>query len=134
MVFITASTLFWNLSLSISLRLTSIISSITGIPVNKDVAMTGEVTLRGNVLQIGGLKEKLLAAHRAGIKKALIPMDNKKDLVEIPEVIKKSIEIVCVNTVDEVLKQALTKELKPIKWAEIDPSSNKQKTEITSRH
>ena len=113
---------------------TSIISSITGIPVNKDVAMTGEVTLRGNVLQIGGLKEKLLAAHRAGIKKALIPMDNKKDLVEIPEVIKKSIEIVCVNTVDEVLKQALTKELKPIKWAEIDPSSNKQKTEITSRH
>ena len=61
-------------------------------------------------------------------------MDNKKDLVEIPEVIKKSIEIVCVNTVDEVLKQALTKELKPIKWAEIDPSSNKQKTEITSRH
>ena len=113
---------------------TSIISSITGISVNKDVAMTGEVTLRGNVLQIGGLKEKLLAAHRAGIKKVLIPTDNKKDLVEIPDVIKKSIEIICVKSVDEVLKHALTKELKPIKWAEIDSSSNKEKSEITSRH
>ena len=102
---------------------TSIISSITGIPVNKDVAMTGEVTLRGNVLQIGGLKEKLLAAHRAGIKKVLIPMDNKKDLVEIPEVIKKSIEIVCVENVDEVLKQALTKELKPVEWVDIGQTS-----------
>ena len=74
--------------------------------------MTGEVTLRGNVLQIGGLKEKLLAAHRAGIKKVLIPMDNKKDLVEIPEVIRKSIEIICVDNVDEVLKHALTKRAK----------------------
>jgi len=115
---------------------TSIISSITGIPVNKNVAMTGEVTLRGNVLQIGGLKEKLLASHRAGIKKVLIPFDNKKDLVEIPETIKKNIEIVCVKTVDEVLKHALTKELKPIKWAEIDQASNKnkEKSEVTSAH
>tara|TARA_Y100001970_G_scaffold284617_1_gene402339 strand:+ start:1173 stop:3560 length:2388 start_codon:yes stop_codon:yes gene_type:complete len=115
---------------------TSIISSITGVPVNKNVAMTGEVTLRGNVLQIGGLKEKLLAAHRAGIKKVLIPADNQKDLVEIPEVIKKSIEIVSVKTVDEVLKYALIKELKPIKWAEIDQVSgkNKEKSEVTSAH
>ncbi len=115
---------------------TSIISSITGISVNKDVAMTGEVTLRGNVLQIGGLKEKLLAAHRAGIKKVLIPADNRKDLVEIPEVIRKSIDIISVKTVDEVLKHALTKELKPIKWAEIDQVSNKnkEKSEVTSTH
>ena len=112
---------------------TSIISSITGVPVSKDVAMTGEVTLKGNVLQIGGLKEKLLAAHRAGIKTALIPFENKKDLVEIPEVIKKSINIIPVNTVDEVLKHALTKTLKPVKWAEIDQASSK-KDEVTSRH
>ncbi len=115
---------------------TSIISSITGIPVNKDIAMTGEVTLRGNVLQIGGLKEKLLAAHRAGIKKVLIPADNEKDLVEIPETIRKSIEIISVKNVDEVLKLALTKELKPVKWAEIDQVSNKnkEKSEVTSTH
>ena len=113
---------------------TSIISSITGNPVNKDVAMTGEVTLTGNVLQIGGLKEKLLAAHRAGIKKVLIPTDNKKDLVEIPETIRKSITIVAVKSIDEVLKHALIKELKPIKWVEIDQSSNKDKTEATSTH
>ena len=115
---------------------TSIISSITGISVRKDIAMTGEVTLRGNVLQIGGLKEKLLAAHRAGIKKVLIPSDNQKDLVEIPETIRKGIEIISVKTVDEVLKHALTKELKPIKWAEIDQVSNKnkEKSEITSTH
>ena len=114
----------------------SIISSITGISVRKDIAMTGEVTLRGNVLQIGGLKEKLLAAHRAGIKKVLIPSDNQKDLVEIPETIRKGIEIISVKTVDEVLKHALTKELKPIKWAEIDQVSNKnkEKSEITSTH
>ncbi len=115
---------------------TSIISSITGIPVNKDIAMTGEVTLRGNVLQIGGLKEKLLAAHRAGIKKVLIPYDNQKDLVEVPETIRKGIEIVSVKTVDEVLKHALIKELKPIKWVEIDQVSNKnkEKSEVTSAH
>ena len=112
---------------------TSIISSITGVPVSKDVAMTGEVTLRGHVLQIGGLKEKLLAAHRAGIKTVLIPNDNKKDLVEIPEVIKKSINIIPVSTVDEVLRHALTKALKPVKWAEIDQASAK-KDEVTSRH
>ncbi len=115
---------------------TSIISSITGVPVNKDVAMTGEVTLRGNVLQIGGLKEKLLAAHRAGIKTVLIPKENIKDLVEIPEIIKKSINIIPVNTIDEVLKSALTKTLKPVEWVEIEQaaSKNKEKSEVTSRH
>ena len=72
---------------------TSIVSAITEIPVNRDVAMTGEVTLRGVVLPIGGLKEKLLAAHRAGIKKVLIPFENKKDLTEIPEIIKKILKL-----------------------------------------
>ena len=115
---------------------TSIISSITGIPVDKNVAMTGEVTLRGNVLQIGGLKEKLLAANRAGIKKVIIPIDNKKDLVEIPKNVINNIEIIGVKNVEEVLKHALVKELKPIKWAEIDQVSNKnkEKSEVTSTH
>ncbi len=115
---------------------TSIISSITGIPVDKNVAMTGEVTLRGNVLQIGGLKEKLLAANRAGIKKVIIPIDNKKDLVEIPKNVIDNMEIIGVKNVEEVLKHALVKELKPIKWAEIDQVSNKnkEKSEVTSTH
>ena len=90
---------------------TSIISAITDIPVNKDVAMTGEITLRGLVLPIGGVKEKLLAAHRAGIKKVLIPEENKKDLVEVPKTIVDSMEIIPVKNVDEVLKVALTKKL-----------------------
>ena len=99
---------------------TSIVSSITGIPVDKKVAMTGEVTLRGHVLPIGGLKEKLLAAHRAGISKVLIPEENKKDLTEIPKNIIDNIEVITVKTVDEVLKIALTKELKPIEWIEVE--------------
>jgi ATP-dependent Lon protease len=106
---------------------TSIVSSITGIPVKKDTAMTGEVTLTGQVLSIGGLKEKLLAAHRAGIKKVLIPKDNEKDLTEIPKKIVNEIEIIPVSSVDEVLKYALTKELKPVDWVEVDtlPKSGK---------
>jgi ATP-dependent Lon protease len=97
--------------------------------------MTGEITLRGIVLPIGGLKEKLLAAHRAGIKKVLIPFENKKDLVEIPDIIKKNIEIIPVKNVDEVLKHALTKELKRVEWAEIEKiSKNKEESSITSRH
>ena len=76
---------------------TSIISAITEIPVDKKVAMTGEITLRGLVLPIGGLKEKLLAAHRAGIKKVLIPIENKKDLVEVPDSIKKNMDIIPVK-------------------------------------
>ena len=99
---------------------TSIISTITGIPVNKKIAMTGEVTLRGNVLPIGGLKEKLLAAHRARIPTVVIPEENKKDLVEIPKNILSDIEIKTVKTVDEVLKIALVKELKPVEWIEVE--------------
>ncbi len=99
---------------------TSIVSSITGIPVNRNIAMTGEVTLLGQVLPIGGLKEKLLAAHRGKISKILIPEDNKKDLKEIPANILKDLEIIPVKTVDEVLKLALTKELKPIEWIEVE--------------
>jgi len=99
---------------------TSIVSSITNVPVDKNIAMTGEVTLRGHVLPIGGLKEKLLAAHRAGIPKVIIPDDNKKDLVEIPKNILDNIEIKTVKTVDEVIKIALTKELKPVEWIEVE--------------
>ena len=106
---------------------TSIISAITEIPVNKNVAMTGEITLRGLVLPIGGLKEKLLAAHRAGIKKVLIPMENKKDLVEVPKTVLESIEIIPVKNVDEVLKVALTKPLKRVEWVEVDQISKKEK-------
>jgi len=114
---------------------TSIVSAITEIPVDKNIAMTGEITLRGIVLPIGGLKEKLLAAHRAGIKKVLIPYENKKDLVEIPEVIKKNIDIICVKNVDEVLKHALTKELKRIEWVEVEQvSKQKDLTSTTSTH
>jgi ATP-dependent Lon protease len=115
--------------------ITSIVSAITEIPVDKNIAMTGEITLRGIVLPIGGLKEKLLAAHRAGIKKVLIPFENKKDLVEIPEVIKKNIEIIPVKNVDEVLKHALTKELKRVEWVEVEKiSKNKEESSISSTH
>ena len=106
---------------------TSIISAISEIPVNKDVAMTGEITLRGLVLPIGGLKEKLLAAHRAGIKKVLIPKENKKDLVEVPKTVLDSVEIIPVKNVDEVLKVALTKPLKRVEWVEVDQLSKKEK-------
>ncbi len=99
---------------------TAIVSSITGIPVDKNIAMTGEVTLRGHVLIIGGLKEKLLAAHRARIPKIIIPEDNKKDLAEIPKNILNDIEIITVKTVDEVLKIALVKELKPVEWIDVE--------------
>ena len=115
---------------------TSIVSCITGIPVDKNIAMTGEVTLRGDVLPIGGLKEKLLAAHRAGIRVILIPEDNKKDLVEIPKKILDNITVTAVKTVDEVLKIALTKELKAVKWVEVESIAiqDNKKTGITSRH
>jgi len=113
---------------------TSIISAITEIPVDKNVAMTGEITLRGLVLPIGGLKEKLLAAHRAGIKKVLIPMENKKDLIEVPKTVLDSIEIIPVKNVDEVLKVALTKSLKRVEWVDVDQLStkNKQKKELST--
>ena len=99
---------------------TSIVSVLTGIPVNKEVAMTGEVTLRGRVLPIGGLKEKLLAAHRGGIKTVLIPKENEKDLSEIPDNVKRGLDIIPVSVVDEVLERALTTTLAPIEWDEDD--------------
>ena len=113
---------------------TSIVSAITEIPVDKNVAMTGEVTLRGVVLPIGGLKEKLLAAHRAGIKKVLIPDENKKDLIEVPKTILDSMEVTTVKSVDEVLKLALIKPLKRVEWVEIEKVNKENKSETTSRH
>jgi ATP-dependent Lon protease len=97
---------------------TSIVSVLTGIPVRRDVAMTGEITLRGRVLPIGGLKEKLLAALRAGITTAFIPKDNEKDLAEIPDNVKKAIKIIPVAHVDEVISQALVRKPEAITWAE----------------
>ncbi|MBL0338718.1 MAG: endopeptidase La [Rhodospirillaceae bacterium] len=99
---------------------TSIVSILTGIPVHRDVAMTGEITLRGRVLPIGGLKEKLLAALRSGIKHVLIPLENKKDLAEVPDVVKKGLKITCVHEIDEVLREALIRPLIPIPWIEND--------------
>ena len=105
---------------------TSIVSSITGIPVKREIAMTGEVTITGKILPIGGLKEKLLAAHRAGIKKVLIPEDNKKDLAEIPDKIKSDMEVIAVSHVDNVLQISLTKPLKAIDWVDVSLSSPKK--------
>lgn len=98
----------------------SIVSVLTGIPVRRDIAMTGEITLRGRVLEIGGLKEKLLAAHRGGIKKVLIPKANEKDLVEIPTSVKDHMEIVLVETVDQVIEHALVSKPHPLEWTEED--------------
>ncbi len=99
---------------------TSIVSVLTGIPVRKDIAMTGEVTLRGKALGIGGLKEKLLAALRAGTKTVIIPKENEKDMADIPDNVKDGLELIFVDNVDEVLKIALTKPLLPIEWDEED--------------
>ena len=98
----------------------AMISVLTGVPVRKDVAMTGEITLRGRVLPIGGLKEKLLAALRSGIKTVLIPAENEKDLADVPDNVKGALTIVPVATVDEVLSHALAGPLKPIDWREED--------------
>jgi len=99
---------------------TSIVSTLTGVSVRPDIAMTGEVTLRGRVLAIGGLKEKLLAALRGGIKTVLIPEENEKDLAEIPDNVKQGLEIIPVSHVDQVLEQALTALPAPIEWTEAD--------------
>ncbi len=106
---------------------TSIVSSITKIPVRRDLAMTGEVTITGQVLPIGGLKEKLLAAHRAGIKEVLIPKENQKDLTDIPKKVKEDIKITSVEVVEDVLKIALTKELKRVEWVEVEKISSEKK-------
>jgi len=105
---------------------TSIVSMLTETPIRRDVAMTGEVTLRGNVLPIGGLKEKLLAALRGGIKTVIIPDENVKDLVEIPDNVKNDLDIVPVTTVAEVLKVALSEKLQSIDWdfSEYENSDN----------
>jgi len=94
----------------------AITSVLTGTPIRKDLAMTGEITLRGRVLAIGGLKEKLLAALRSGVKTVLIPQENEKDLADVPENVKSGLEIIPVSTVDEVLAAALTGPLIPIEW------------------
>jgi ATP-dependent Lon protease len=95
---------------------TTIVSVLTGIPVKRDLAMTGEITLRGRVLPIGGLKEKLLAALRGGLKTVVIPADNEKDLAEIPDNVKRGLKIIPARTVDEVLGHALAGTLTPIEW------------------
>ena len=110
---------------------TSIVSSITKIPVKREIAMTGEVTITGQVLQIGGLKEKLLAAHRAGIKEVIIPKDNEKDLVDIPKKVKDDIKITPVTYADEAIRLGLTKELKLIEWTEVEDLSTSKKEDKT---
>ena len=110
---------------------TSIVSSITNIPIRKDIAMTGEVTLTGQVLPIGGLKEKLLAAHRAGIKQVLIPKENEKDLIDMPKKIIDEVKITPVEFADEVLKIALTKELKKTEWVEVDITKKDDKSQAS---
>jgi len=97
---------------------TTIVSVFTGIPIRRDIAMTGEVTLRGRVLPIGGLKEKLLAALRGGIKKVLIPQENAKDLADIPDNVKNNLEIVPCSRMDEVLTHALVRAPVTITWEE----------------
>ena len=106
---------------------TSIVSAITNNPVYKHIAMTGEVTITGQVLPIGGLKEKLLAAHRAGIKQVIIPKENEKDLTDIPKKVREDIKITVVENVDEVLKVALKNELKRIEWTEVENISKSDK-------
>ena len=103
--------------------ITAMVSVLTGIPVSKDVAMTGEITLRGRVLPIGGLKEKLLAALRAGVTTVLIPQENEKDLADIPDNVKGALKIIPVGTVDEVLKHALVSKPKKVKWTSSDAAA-----------
>jgi ATP-dependent Lon protease len=102
---------------------TAIVSVLTGVPARKDVAMTGEITLRGRVLPIGGLKEKLLAALRGGIKTVIIPEENAKDLAEIPDNVKSGLDIIPVSRMGEVLRHSLTRQPEPIQWTESDQDS-----------
>jgi ATP-dependent Lon protease len=106
---------------------TAIVSVLTQNPIRKDIAMTGEVTLRGRVLPIGGLKEKLLAALRGGVKTVLIPKDNEKDLADVPDNVKTALEIIPVANVDEVLKRALTMPLTPVDWSEEDETAENRR-------
>ena len=114
---------------------TAIVSALTGVPVRHDIAMTGEITLRGEVLQIGGLKEKLLAAHRGGIKRVLIPEQNSKDLVEIPTNIKDALEIIPVKWIDKVLELALTSVPAPLdEVVNVKPRSKKDSSRVSVKH
>jgi len=106
---------------------TAMVSALTEIPVKRNVAMTGEITLRGRVLPIGGLKEKVLAAHRAGIDTVIIPVDNKKDLEDIPEVVRKKIKFVVAENMDTVLNTALLK----TKWRNIKSAKSEEKVDIS---
>jgi ATP-dependent Lon protease len=108
---------------------TTLVSALTGIPVRSDVAMTGEITLRGQVLPIGGLKEKLLAAHRGGIKTVLIPEENRRDLKEIPDNIKADLEIKPVKWIDQVLEVALVEQPVPLDDAEVEELTKEAKGE-----
>jgi len=108
---------------------TSMVSALTGNEVRKDIAMTGEITLRGRVLPIGGLKEKLLAALRGGIQTVLIPKDNEKDLADIPDNVKRGLEIIPVTTADEVLDHALVRKLVPIEWPDVEPVTTAEQPE-----
>ncbi len=111
---------------------TSIVSLLTGVPVRHDIAMTGEVTLRGRVLPIGGLKEKLLAALRGGIKTVLIPEENEKDLAEIPAIVTEGLEIIPVGNADQVLQHALSHPLTPIEWDEESEAKDAIKPEVAT--
>ena len=119
---------------------TSLVSALTDIPVKSDVAMTGEITLRGEVLPIGGLKEKLLAAHRGGITKVLIPEENEKDLAEIPKNIKDKLTIVPVKWIDSVLEHALQHmplpdgASKPAESESKTPSEDKKNEDVVRPH
>ena len=108
----------------------SMISALTSIPVKSNVAMTGEISLRGRILPIGGLKEKLLAAVRGGIEKVLIPVENKKDLKDVDDLIKKELEIVLVTHLDDVIIHALEKKPSPIEWDEAEFLKNNNKNSI----
>src|SRR3546814_4931361 len=103
---------------------TAIVSVLTQTAVRREGAMTGEVTLRGRVLPIGGLKEKLLAALRSGIKTVLIPAENEKDLVEIPDNVKQGLEIIPISVAEDVLKHALVRPLTPIEWHDEDEAGD----------
>jgi ATP-dependent Lon protease len=104
---------------------TALVSAMTGIPVRRDVAMTGEITLRGRVLPIGGLKEKTMAAHRAGIKTFILPKENVKDIVELPQKVRDELQMIPVETMEEVLKIALTRSVKDQPSTPIPPKTTK---------
>src|SRR5207302_9281180 len=111
---------------------TAIVSVMTGIPVRRDLAMTGEITLRGRVWPVAGLKEKLLAALRGGIKTVLIPEENAKDLVEIPDSVKSGLEIIPVSRMDEVLARAMTRKPEPFEWDETAATAPEEASTLTA--